>query len=90
VHIGILLWQVGSLTGKWQFDDITTFEKVFWITYILQKAQPAEKQKDRVIADPAFLLCYYYRIARLYEQGADDASIGQYVWRWLLWARLGM
>ena len=29
-------------------------------------------------------------IARLYEQGADDASIGQYAWRWLLWARTGM
>ena len=30
------------------------------------------------------------RIVRLYEQGADASSIGQYVWRWLLWARSGM
>jgi len=30
------------------------------------------------------------RIARLYEQGADDDSIGEYVKRWWVWARSGL
>ena len=30
------------------------------------------------------------RIARLYEQGADTVSIGQYVLRWVRWANAGV
>ena len=30
------------------------------------------------------------RIARLYEQGADSVSIGQYVLRWLRWVLAGL
>ena len=30
------------------------------------------------------------RIARLYEQGADTVSIGQYILRWVRWANAGV